>query len=260
MEQEIFQHFHDEEHTFIQRIEAIRQQALSRNYPMLMPFLNPREQFVMREVFGKPTEYHYEFWGGDIISENKRAIITPTDYSIEHEDFELALIQIEFATKFNQLKHSQILGTLLGSGIKRDRIGDIITNKKIWQVVVVRELGAHLIHTVTRIHRTPVALKEVGFEQYFSETDEWQTREIIVASLRLDLILSEIIRVSRQKSKNAISLGKVKLNWIEEKNPSKLLQEKDILSLRGFGRIRIDGMLNKTKKGKQKLQISVLKA
>ncbi|MBU5889955.1 hypothetical protein JVV71_21845, partial [Vibrio cholerae O1] len=62
-------------------------------------------------------------------------------YQLDILDFDLALLEISYARKFYQLKHSQILGSFLGqTGIRRSEIGDIILNEGRVQVFVSKHL------------------------------------------------------------------------------------------------------------------------
>jgi len=85
------------------------------------------------------------------------------------------------------------------------------------------------------------------------------TEKTTVSSLRLDNLISTVYNISRQRSKQLIESGKVKINWSENLRPDFPLELLDIISVRGFGRIQIQELEGKTKKDKYRLLLGVLR-
>ena len=77
--------------------------------------------------------------------------------------------------------------------------------------------------------------------------------------MRLDTVISSVYNISRQRSKQLIESGKIKVNWREETRPDFLLDLLDIVSIRGFGRIQLQGLEGQTKKEKIRLVLGVLR-
>ncbi|OOL79762.1 RNA-binding protein, partial [Enterococcus faecium] len=80
-----------------------------------------------------------------------------------------------------------------------------------------------------------------------------------VSSMRLDSVISEIYNISRQRSKQLIEAGKVKVNWTENTRPDFVLELLDIISVRGYGRVQIQELEGKTKKEKYRVLFGVLR-
>lgn len=74
----------------------------------------------------------------------------------------------------------------------------------------------------------------------------------IVASMRIDAVLSGISRQSRGQIQKMINSQLVKLNWHEIADSNIMIKEDDVLSLRHFGRILIEDV-STTRKGKYKV-------
>jgi RNA-binding protein YlmH len=89
--------------------------------------------------------------------------------------------------------------------------------------------------------------------------DGWTEERETVSSLRLDTVISAVYNISRQRSKQLIESGKVKVNWTEALRPDFVLDLLDIISVRGFGRIQIQGLEGTTKKEKVRLLLGVLR-
>ena len=69
-----------------------------------------------------------------------------------------------------------------------------------------------------------------------------------VSSLRLDNIVSEFINLSRSKAKILIQRRLVKVNYQIIDNPSKIIDENSLISIRKEGRFIFDKVIGKSKK------------
>lgn len=258
MEEALFQHFRPEEKTFVEQVVDWMDRVQVQNRIVLTDFLNPREVFIVKSLIGKNKEIVFGFSGGYEESESQRGLLIPESFYMEADTFDLQWIEIDYPDKFSSLKHGQILGSLLGSGIKRDRIGDIITDGERWQFVTEENMADYLIQNVKQIGRTSVKLKKIEDKDVLKPQEAWQEVNTSVSSLRADVVLSSGFNLARQKVKEAIESGKVKLNFAQIDHADHLLSNGDILSLRGKGRLRLDVIQQETKKGKIRVQLSRL--
>ena len=80
-------------------------------------------------------------------------------------------------------------------------------------------------------------------------------QDITVSSLRLDTIISGIHHISRQKSQLFIQQGLIKVNWTTIENHSFECAEGDLLSARGYGRVKILSIEGRTKKDKWRIVV-----
>ena len=71
-----------------------------------------------------------------------------------------------------------------------------------------------------------------------------------VASLRIDCVAALATQMSRSKTVDLISAGKVSVNYEEITSPSILLKPGDIITIRGFGKYILGEELRETKKGR----------
>ncbi len=89
--------------------------------------------------------------------------------------------------------------------------------------------------------------------------DEWEIEVITSSSLRLDSLISSIFHISRQRSKDMIKSGLVKVNFVMAERGDSLLQEDDLVSVRRFGRFQLKQLMGMTKKNNYRIQIKILK-
>ena len=73
--------------------------------------------------------------------------------------------------------------------------------------------------------------------------------KIITSSLRLDNIVSELAKTSRNKASEILLQERVFVNYENETKNTKQVKEKDVISIRGKGKFIIDEIIGNTKKG-----------
>lgn len=83
----------------------------------------------------------------------------------------------------------------------------------------------------------------------------FEKERIITSSMRVDNIVSNLGNMSRGKAQDLIKSGNVRLNWSNDVNRNRLLEEGDVLSLRGKGKYRISGIVGHSKKGNIVLEV-----
>ena len=71
-----------------------------------------------------------------------------------------------------------------------------------------------------------------------------------VSSLRLDSVLSVGFSLSRSKAAEAVTSGKVQVNWADWQKPDRQVVQGDVLTLRGLGKCVLEEVGNQTKKGR----------
>lgn len=254
----IYQHFRGDEQDFIDQVIDWVTQVENQYRPYLSNFLNPRQLFIVQSVVGQYDDILFESFGGNETSEQKRVLIYPPYFEPTTEDFEITLIEINYPTKFAELSHGQILGTVLGAGISRDTLGDIINAGERWQFFIDRNMKDFIFMNVDRIGRTNVNLEEQALDEQVEMTDKWTIDEVVVSSLRLDVVLARALNLSRNKAKMLVNDKRIKMNWIEIERPDIEVEKQDILSIRGHGRVQIRKRLGTTRKDNIVLEIGTI--
>lgn len=186
------------------------------------------------------------------VEEAERNIVIIGAEDAEIEEF-CSVIRIESYNE--EFTHRNILGSVIGLGIKREMLGDIIVKDRICDIIVMREMKEYILNTLNKIGREKVKVYENSFEEILKYENEKIETNISVASLRLDAIISVAYGISREKSSNLIELEKVMINYTSCTNISKNVKENDLISVRGFGRIKIVQILGDTRKGRKRICI-----
>lgn len=253
--QDIYQHFRAEEQEVIEKTYDLIKQVEDTYSFCVTEFLNPRQITVMKSILGQTKLQVYQ--SSDFISsENARLLIAPAYYELNIADFHFSLLEINYNSKFNQLTHSQILGTLINRlGIERYLLGDIIVQENRAQVFIEKTMVSYLNAQVTKIGKATVVFEEIPFERQITSQSHIKEMNVLVSSMRLDKIIAAVLKLSRRKANQLIESEKVKLNYLVQPKVSHLIDIGDLISVRGYGRFTISRDNGLSKGGKHKLII-----
>jgi len=148
--------------------------------------------------------------------------------------------------------HRDVLGSLMSLGIKRCKVGDIIITDKVY-FEVKNEITPYIISNLLKIKNRNV--KPYIYEGELEKTFNFSEQTMTVSSLRADCVVGSIARLSRENAKEYIISGNLSVNSKAFDNPSKDLNESDVISLRGYGKYIFSEVLGTTKKDRLKIII-----
>lgn len=259
-EHSIKQHFRPDEAPLIDQADDWVATADGQYRPVLTPFLNPRERFIVQTIVNRNNNVKIKMYGGWQGAEMQRVLIYPPYYEPSIDDFALQVLEVNYPTKFSELHHRQIMGTLIGEGLERSSFGDILTDGSRWQVVVSVPMAEYLRKTIHHVGRVKIKWVPVAPAAIITPLEEWTPLVTTVSSLRLDVIVAAGFNYSRNRAKQLIEHGQVRLNWEEVDRPDYQVVVHDLISVRHSGRLRIDATNGKTKKDKERITISVVNA
>lgn len=147
------------------------------------------------------------------------------------------------------LRHQDILGAVFSLGLKDDMFGDILKYNGNYYIYVVPLISTYLQNSLNSIRNTSVVIEEVPLSIANNFIQEFITYEIIVSSLRIDNVISSLIKLSRQDVLIKFKNKEIVLNYKEELKPARTLKENDIFSVKNFGKFKYYGIIKRTKKG-----------
>jgi RNA-binding protein YlmH len=259
MDENIAQHFKKEELSFVNTTGDLINDVVNQYRPILTKFLNPRERYITSSLVNRWNGIEVAYFGGYSDAEMVRGLIYPEYFEPTKDDFSVDLFEIKYPVKFANLSHSQILGTLIGSGLERYTLGDILTDGQRWQFFCVKEIAEYLALQITRIGKVKVHLQHIDLQHIITSNNEWKERFVTLSSFRLDNVISEGFNISRGDAKNLINHQNVHLNWALNDQPDYVLDTNDVISVRHHGRLKLESKNGQTKKGKYRVILSILK-
>lgn len=220
-------------------------------------FLNEFEINLIQKQLQRSKERQYFFFGGYEEAVRKILIAYPDklekDIVIENIDDIINCIKIELPNEIKgQLKHKDYLGTLMSFGLERERIGDIIVYDDRAYLVVMKENSAYIKNSLKQERKFKKAkIETIDLAKIETKPIEYDNINIIVNSLRIDNIISEILKTSRKIATEYLENEKVTVNYSIETKNHKNIKEKDLLVIRGHGKYIIESFLGENKKRKR---------
>lgn len=254
----VYDHYRPSERAFVEQVLDWVQQVENSYVLKLTDFLDPREQQIVKQLVGKQLVIHDD--GGFEGAERRRLILAPDYYELNPEDFEIEIRRIEYPTKFVDLTHRQVTGTLLNAGLKRQKFGDVVLDEEIVQFATTREAVGFIEMNLERVGKARVRISSVPKDEVLVvPVTEWIEGFGIVSSLRFDTVASEVLNISRQKAQALVKHGDCKVNHKVIEDANFILEPDDLLSVRGYGRIKLMEILGSTKREKIKIQYGTIR-
>ncbi len=233
--------------------------ARSRGISTHTAFLSPGEQASVTDLLNGAGRPRHLFWGGYPDSE-RQICCFPADWQEEDSvltDPEGPLAALE--AKFPEsafLTHRDILGSLMGLGLSREALGDILLPRPgLCQVVALRDALPILLSQWEGAGRHKVSLSEIPLDALAPRPPQVRTIRDTVATPRLDAVVASGFSLSRGKAAGLISSGKVSLNHRECLKADRPVAEGDVLTCRGLGKCVIKEVPGQSKKGRTMLVI-----
>jgi RNA-binding protein YlmH len=217
-------------------------------------FLDPRQQKLVEGLLQREKSIKYYTESGIEDSERKLYIIFNEDYDEEGIEKQYQILEFSWYSKsIKKPSHRDFLGSIIGAGIKREMLGDIILEEDKAFVVCSKEVSEYILFNIEKVGSLPVKAQVV--EQAGIIQEKEKTINTTVASLRLDGIISAGFGLSRTKAAELIKSGRVRINWEEKDVTSKVIKQGDVISIRGKGRIILEEIAGNTKKDKIRIVI-----
>ena len=219
-------------------------------------FLDIYQQSTVIEYLKKRSEVKYEFYGGFDDSERKTAVFFPdyadgVDYIKENSDLSPIVALNIKKDSFSSLSHRDYLGAVMGLGIRREAVGDIIVSDKGCSMAVIKSVAPYIKENLTSVGRGSV---KVEISESFDNTGSeavFETKRCYVSSMRLDAVVAVAFSLSRNTAAEKIRRGEVLMNGVVMSKPDIRVPFGAKLVIHGSGKVIIDEDVGVTKKGRQ---------
>ncbi len=240
----------DNEKLLKSKISDIKRLSEKYNTPRFSDFLDEGEIETLK---AERLDFGGFFFGGYDGAKRQVLGFFPDWYEMENTDFPITVVEI-IKKGDKDLSHRDYLGTVLGLGLERRKIGDIIVTEKGAYVFTISDVEA-LVLGLEKVSACGVKTKTVEFSDLVIPEPEYKILEIVAASMRLDSILSGALKLSRKNTQDFIKSGKCMVNHRAVERNDYSLKEGDTLSLRGFGRYEVMSVDGETRSGRLHIKI-----
>ena len=247
--------------TLFARLDDLIKRAARREVGV-SAFLSPRELHYARAFLQKRGSAFVEF-GGYRDAERKKIYVLPDYMDGVTQTRELDAFGIELGicalkvkgSGFCKLSHRDFMGAVLGLGIERSVIGDIIIVEENTALIMCDSaIEPFLTLSLDSVGKDKVKVSNVSLESDFAPERSYAPINDTVASARLDCIVGALCSLSREKARQAVIDGVVEVDYEVWERPDKEVKSGCIISVRGAGKFRVVSLNDKTKKGRFRLE------
>jgi RNA-binding protein YlmH len=246
----------DEERLICNRMLDMANNSYYHNIPVTTDFMDLYSQSLFHNIIKDLPPVKWKLIGGYELAERKIIVFYP-EYMVDNDFYDsYATIRIYPADKrfSDDLNHRDFLGSVIGLGITRGQIGDIIIQDNEAILFCTNKIKSYILDNLSKIRHTYVRCEEI-FASDIEFTPRYNEITGSVASLRLDAVISLGFGQSRSHLINYIEEGKIYVNGRIITSNAYSIKEGDIISIRGLGKIRFISEISTTKKGRMMIRI-----
>ncbi len=252
----------DEEKLLIAKILDKIKMVEAKNRFENTDFLDLSQKNTIQDILQKRKQTSYKFFGGFEMAERTMLIIYPIIYE-DKVNFEKIYNQIVSVLRITLPKelqgtfeHKTYLGAIMKLGVKREKLGDIIVRNDGADIIISKEIEKFLINNLndlTRFKKSKIEIIKLDEIKYVEK--EKEIFKINVPSMRLDAIVGELARASRNDANLYINQERVFVNFKLELRNTKQILEGDIITIRGKGRYTISRIIGETRSQRINLEV-----
>lgn len=241
------------ERFLMHRVQELCALAQRRGIPRCTGFLSDREQALAAAAIHREDCTYARFWGGWPHAERKVLCLEPPG-TWPLEPVAALRLTAQNAQPSDAPGHRDYLGAILGLGLDRACLGDILPDPQDPCVMYAFVLEDKLEFLVQELHQAGSwSVRAQACEQlpaHVMEEPERELHDTTVSSLRADAVLAAMMHTSRSIAAQAISGGKVEINHLPLKSVSEPVYAKDLFTVRGAGRWRVQEVGGTSRKGR----------
>lgn len=240
----------DELRILLNRAYDVIERSSEWKKPQFLGFLNEHEAAFLKENISKKE--NAVFFGG--YAGAQRVMLGA---NAEKEDFPVTALAFSYKPEY-ALRHKDVLGSLMALGIERDTVGDILTEKGRAVVFLKNSVVPFVESQVTKIGNVGVSVGRADIS-HLPQQDDFEEIFLTLSSLRLDVFVAAVTRLSRENAAALIKSELVAVNHLTEKNLSKTLKEGSTVTIRKYGKFVFTASQGVSKKGKLRITVRHLR-
>lgn len=235
----------------LSRVLDKMESAQRKQSPECTAFLSPRERMTAEQMLRAAGSGSFVSLGGYGDAERRTLLFLPDWMEpefIQPEEF-IALLRCTWFRE-DTLTHRDFLGSLMGMGVRRDTVGDILVGDGSCDLVVLPTVAGFLKDSLQSAGRVRLRVEQIALSELRVPKQERKVIRDTVAALRLDSVLAVGFSISRSKAAELIASGRCAVNWQETTKSDLAVKEGDVLSCRGLGKCRLGEVGGLSRKGR----------
>ena len=244
----------NEQDLTLKRLQELALRAKYGKASCFTRFLDPSLQRAACSAAAQ-AEVHAAFWGGYEGAERCIAAFYAGD-APQAWEYPLCCLELKWNPKYASPGHRDLLGAVMGLGLDRSATGDIAPGNEegVAYLFAHCDVESYIAANLESAGRASLKVTPAQAEPKLRPPEGVALR-VTVSSPRLDSVIAAALKLSRSEAQRLIEGGLIKRNHIEELRGDIHLQPGDLLSVRGHGRMRVEGFDGITRKGRQAVRL-----
>lgn len=233
----------------MRRLDELASRTSRTGIPCFTAFLSPAEM-QWAQASANRQRVNVSFQGG--YEDAERCVACFWDDEAP-EDFPFAALKLTWPHQ-SAPGHRDVLGSVMGLGIKRSCTGDIVLMEECGYLFCERQMASHIADSLTSAGRIRLQVEPMEDCPQLEPPKGVEMHDT-VHSMRLDAVVAAGFNLSRGDAADLIAAGHVKLRHLPNEHTDARVGEGDVISVRGHGRLVVEEIGNPTKKGRLPLRL-----
>lgn len=239
-----------QERAFAAHIEDLLCAAGRRYKTRFTGFLDLRQAAVARRLAAH-TEAGILFYGGSPDAERVMMGAFAPDEIPDAQAFPIVPVTVSFRLE-DPVGHRDLLGSLLGLGLSREAVGDLLLEKGRAVCFLTPTAADLALRELQKAGKWGLRVTR-GYTGELPEK-KFEKLSVNVSAFRLDCVVAALTNLSREKAQQMVRAQLVCVDGITVQEPARQIVAGNILSLRGYGKFVFDSTLRTTKKDRLVLE------
>lgn len=233
-----------EDGQLMRRLDELAMRASHTGRCFYTSFLTPPEAGWAQAAANR-QHVHFALEGGYADAERCMACFWDED---PPSDFPICALEFRWPHQIAP-GHRDVLGSVMGLGIQRACVGDIVLEEERGYLFAERAMAEHIAATLISAGRTRLQVRRLETWPVPKPPQGVEMRDT-VSSLRLDAMVAAGFHLSRADAAELVSAGQVKLRHLPVERCDARVGEGDAISVRGYGRLLVQEVGSPNKKSR----------
>jgi len=242
-----------EERVLLSRVLDRAERSRLRSTPEHTDFLSDTEQALLTDALRLYGGAQFVFCGGYEGAERRVCLFLPdwleADTLSADANGVLTAVSADIS-RAERLSHRDMLGALMGVGLTREKLGDILLTENTAQVIVLKSAAEILLSQWDGVGRFRIEPREIPLEELVVRPPQVKEITDTVAALRLDSVLSAGFSLPRSRAGELIAAGRVAVDHRDCLKADKIVREGQTITCRGLGKCVLRSAGGLSKKGR----------
>lgn len=233
------------------RYAELAERAWSNGAYVFTPFLDLQGLSLFKEALPSLPRVPWQLFGGAEGCERQMLRFGSEEICGYDMPFPICCIKLSPVSKkfADKLSHRDFLGALMALGMEREMLGDIIVREDHAFLFCHERIAEYICRNLSQVKHTTIFC-EITQAPPDGELFRTERKVVQLSSERIDALVAHVFKMSRGDAQALFPMGRIFVDGILCQSPGYTPKAGQVISVRGYGRMRYVGVDSLSKKGK----------